>query len=416
MLVVYESVIIVMILIEYNFFKSYFTPFSIMGCCYAVAPMLINTIGKNIGIYAIKDYNLWYTMVFLIIIWIPGLILSQGIKRSKLYNNNKIQCNCSRVDAYKLKLLVLFIVCILIFLVTVITVLKTYGFKGSKNHTDGIEAHFGYLALMIAPYIVYYAVSKKIYSYFIWVGILFFELVMLQNKLPIVILLLQSVYFTFMMQGRAKGKRIVKIGIVIILIVMLLFIGVYSIQPWLIDRSATMQQSLSYGMERFIHYFFSGFISSNEYYKNPAGNTFKDGWRVAFGFIDTLKEAIIGRGDYVNPVIEKWVLIAPGSATNVGGIFSELVYQIGFLGAGIYVFGIGIMVYVVFYLSCRYQIFVNTAAYLMAMTSVSFFCNFYALFSTFEKLIYVVILDLIVWKVRTKNIKIKVNEKALWEI
>lgn len=88
----------------------------------------------------------------------------------------------------------------------------------------------------------------------------------------------------------------------------------------------------------------------------------------------------------------KWVLIAPGSGTNVGGTFSELVYQIGFLWAGVYVLGIGVMVYFVFYLSARYQIFVNTAAYLMAMTSVSFFCNFYSLFSTFEKLVYVVIL------------------------
>ena len=142
---------------------------------------------------------------------------------------------------------------------------------------------------------------------------------------------------------------------------------------------------------------------------DPAGNTFQDGWKVAFGFINTLKEFIFGKGDYVSPVIEKWVLIAPGSATNVGGMFSELVYQIGFLWAGVYVLGIGFMVYFIFYLSARYQILVNTSAYLMAMTSVSFFCNFYALFSTFEKLIYVIILDLIIWKVRARKIKIRVN-------
>ena len=413
MLIVYELAIITMILIEFNYFKTYFTPFSIMGCCYAVAPILINIVGKSTGMYAIKDYNLLYTMIFLIIIWIPGFVLSHCIKKNKLYNNMKIQYIRSRTDIYRLRFLLLFIVCCLIFLITVITVLKTYGFVGSKNHTDGIAAHFGYLALMIAPYIVYYAVNQKKYLYFILVGLLFFELIMLQNKLPIVVLLLQSIYFTFMMKGRVKGGKIIKIGIIVILVVMLLFIGLYAIQPWLIYKSASMEASLNYGFERFIHYFFSGFISSNEYYKTPAGNTFQDGWRVAFGFIDTLKEAIWGKGEYVSPVIEKWVLIAPGSGTNVGGTFSELVYQIGFLWAGVYVLGIGVMVYFVFYLSARYQIFVNTAAYLMAMTSVSFFCNFYSLFSTFEKLVYVVILDVFIWKVRTKKITIKIRNIVL---
>lgn len=413
MLVVYEIVLITMILIEYNYIKSYFTPFSIMGCCYAVAPILINIIGKSSGMYSIENYNLLYTMIFLLIFWTPGLMYGLYNKKHKLYNDSLIQYNYYRVNIYKVYLIFLFVVCILVFLITVITVLKTYGFSGSKNHTDGIAAHFGYLALMIAPYIVYYAVNKKKYLYFLMVGILFFELVMLQNKLPIVILLLQSVYFTFMMKGRARGKGIIKIGIAVILIVMLLFIGVYSIQPWLIDKSATMQQSLNYGFERFIHYFFSGFISSNEYYKSPAGNTFQDGWRVAFGFIDTLKQALLGNGNYVSPVIEKWVLIAPGSGTNVGGMFSELVYQIGFLWAGIYVLGISIMVYFVFYLSAKYQIFVNTAAYLMAMTSVSFFCNFYALFSTFEKLIYVMVLDFIIWKIHVRKVKINIEGRAL---
>ena len=406
MLVVYEVVIMIMILIEFNYFKTYFSPFSIMGCCYAIAPILINIIGKNIGMYTLKDYNLLYTMIFLIIFWIPGIILSQCTKKKRLYNNNRIKYICSRVDVYRLKLLTLFIVCILFFLITVITVLRTYGFAGSKNHTDGVAAHFGYLALMLAPYIVYYAVNQKKYLYFVLIGLLFFELIMLQNKLPIVILLLQSIYFIFMIKGRARGKKIIKIGLIVVLIVMLLFIGLYSIQPWLILKNASMQDSLNYGFERFIHYFFSGFISSNEYYMDPAGNTFQDGWKVAFGFINTLKEFIFGKGDYVSPVIEKWVLIAPGSATNVGGMFSELVYQIGFLWAGVYVLGIGFMVYFIFYLSARYQIFVNTSAYLMAMTSVSFFCNFYALFSTFEKLIYVIILDLIIWKVRARKIKI----------
>ena len=72
MFVVYEVVIMIMILIEFNYFKTYFSPFSIMGCCYAIAPILINIIGKNIGMYTIKDYNLLYTMIFLIIFWMSG--------------------------------------------------------------------------------------------------------------------------------------------------------------------------------------------------------------------------------------------------------------------------------------------------------------------------------------------------------
>lgn len=90
--------------------------------------------------------------------------------------------------------------------------------------------------------------------------------------------------------------------------------------------------------------------------------------------------------EQTSTIIEKWVLIAPGSGTNVGGTFSELVYQIGFLWAGVYVLGIGVMVYFVFYLSARYQIFVNTAAYLMAMTSVSFFAIFIRFFQHLKSL------------------------------
>lgn len=413
MIIAYEIAIITMLFIEYRHFNSYLTPFSIMGCCYAAAPIIINTIGVNIGMYAMEDYNFLYTMVYLVIIWTPGFFVRCFTEKSKLFNHNRIERNIKRVEKFEIPFFLVFLFCVFMFLTTVIGVLLTYGFSGAKNHTMGIGAHFGYLALMLAPYIAYHAINRKRILYYMLIISFVLELIVLQNKLPIVVLLLQSVYYVFIMKGRVKGIKIIKTGVVVILAVMLLFVGIYSLQPWIIDRTVTMEEATSYGFKRFVHYFFSGFISSNEYYLHPAGNTYADGMRVAFGFIDTLKEAIFGSGDYVSPVIQKWVFIAPERGTNVGGIFSELVYQIGFLNAGIYVFCVGVIVYFFYNLSSKYQIFVNTTAYLMAMTSVSFFCNFFSLFSTFEKLIYVIILDFIIWKVHAKGMKVILGEKAL---
>ncbi len=413
MLFIYEVVIIFMLYVEYKYYKSYFTPFSILGCCYMTVPVLILIVGGNSQLYPMSEFNLQCTLFFLFLMWITGSIVRVLAANRKLFKSKNIIKNIKKIELLGYIFFLLYIFCIFMFMITVIRVLSVYGYSGAKNHTTGIGAHFGYIALMLTPYIVYRGVSQKRKGHYFFVLILILELILLQNKLPAIVLLLQSVYSYFMMSGRVRGKKIIKTGIFSVLAAMLLFIVVYSIKPWLIDKDTSFQAAINYSIERFFHYFFSGFISSNEYFMCPSGNTFQNGHRVAYGVFDTLKELFSENPNYVSPVIEKWVYISPISATNVGGMFSELVYQIGFFESAIYVIAVSIMVYFFYHLTCSNQIFVNTTSYLMTMTTLGFFCNFFSLFSTFEKLIYVMIFDLIIWKVKVKRTVVKMGSSCI---
>lgn len=407
MLVIYEVMLIFMVGLEYRYYRSYITPFTIIGSIYILVPLLLKAIGKQIHMYEISDFNLLCTLIYLLILWSSNLIWIFQQKKQKYYKEYNINRYEIKIDMFEKIIFIFFLVCVIAFVSNAFHVVRVYGIANTKNHTNGLTAHMGYMALMMAPYITYTGLTKKKIVYIGSVGILGITLLVLQNKLPIIILLLQCTYFILCVKGRVKGKGIIKKAIIIAVVVVLLFILLYSVRPWLMGENTSLKSALEHGIERCIHYFFSGFISSNEYYQNPCGN--KNGMRVAFGFFDTLFQAISGNRNYIDPVITKWVLIAPGSGTNVGGLFSELVYQIGYINAGIYVWLVGTMIYMFYNLTCKWQIFVNTTCYLIAVLSISFFCNFFSLFATIEKLCYVFLLDVLIVYFKIFKVRIKIK-------
>lgn len=416
MIVLYEVVIIAMILIEFNYYKTIITPFSMLGTFYALVPIILLVFGSQSRLYPMTNTNYMYTAFYLFCFWCANIIFMIVFRSRTLFQPISVDRNIEKTDNLMQIFHFLYVICIIAFTAETVLVIREYGLTNTKNHTFGILAHLGYLALMIAPVAVYDGIKHHKISNLVLTGAFFVELVLLQNKLPVVILLLHATFFYLIMNGRPNNLQFIRRFVVIVLAAMLVFIAIYAIPPFLITKSATLKESLDYSFERFFHYFFSGFISSNEYYLHPQGNG-SAGYRVAFGFFDTIKEALFGNGNYMNPVIKKWVLIAPGSGTNVGGLFSEAVYQIGYFDAALYVFAVGAMVYFVYNMSSQYQTFLITNSYLLAVVSVSFFCNFFSLFSTFEKMIYAIFLDLLILYLKPKKIVIKFSTRYLdsWE-
>lgn len=402
MLLIYELFIALLILLEFRTYKTYVAPFFILGGIYMIVPLMLYLLASTINLYPMSEYNLLCTLYFLFVLWSPN-ILSVFSRHSNLYQSaGENKKYILKIENKHFLILLWFILCVILFTLNAISTVNKFGIANTKNHTMGITAHLGYMALMIAPIVFYAGIKYKRKLNLFMVFVLFIDLLVLQNKLPICILLLQCTYFSICINGSVSGAKIIEKALLIISIVMLLFIVVYAIRPYLVDKDQSLGESVKYGIERFFHYFFSGFISSNEYFASP--ETAPNGYRVAFGFWDTLYQATFGNGNYCSSPITKWVFITPSSATNVGGLFSEVVYEIGFISGTLYVFGVGCICYLFYNLNIRYHIFYNTSIYLLAVISLSFFCNFFSLFSTIEKLIYVLCLDIFIDLARTKNI------------
>ena len=396
MILVFELGTAILLLLEFLYYKTLITPFMIIGSVYFLCIPLINLLSLRVNIYPVSNFNMFCTLIFLLLIWAANILFKAYFCQKKFTNVEGIKRIKNKIVSYKMIFVLLFIIGVLAYSFNLIQVIARYGINDTKNHAYGMAAHMGYMSLMLAPYITFYAIHMKKKLYYSGIIMLLMVLLLFQNKLPAIVLIIQCTIFNLMLSEDILAKDVLKKGVLILLAAFFIFIIVYSLKPVLLDRSMDFGTAIQYSFERFTHYLFSGFVSSNEYYRMPSGNQYMSGTKVIFLPFITLYEELFGNKNFVDPVIQDWILIGNNSGTNVGGLLSESVYQVGYFGAAIYIFLIGFMVCFFFNLSRRYQIYVNTSAYLITLIGLGFFCNFFVLFSTLEKLVYVIFFDTII--------------------
>ncbi|MGN0383835.1 MAG: DUF6337 family protein, partial [Eubacterium sp.] len=151
---------------------------------------------------------------------------------------------------------------------------------------------------------------------------------------------------------------------------------------------------IAFSIEHFLHYLFCPFIASNEYYCMPEYNGMSTGLLTAFNAFNTLFQQFIGNRSFHDPALGVAPIVnSNGTTANVGGLFSELVFGIGMVGAVLYVFVVGLITYFFFYQLIKKKKMIITSLYMLSLITLSFFCNFYSIFANLECFVYCMLLD-----------------------
>lgn len=392
-LLFFEFVILSLVIVEYLSKKNAISPFLLLAGIYLFALPLINVIGVEIDFLPVLDTTILYFALFLFIFSLPGLLISMDryyIKKSIVKISKQLKLK-RRIIWY------IYLFSLVCYMYNLFQVVRIYGFEGTKSHAFGVFAHIGFLSRCLFPIVLYYFFETKKLKYLIAILINVVGFILFQGKYHMYITV-SSFIVVFLFLRNVSVKKLIKYVVVIFLSAILLFVSVYTIIPNIIagDTSSTdMISGLKASFRHFFHYFFCPFITSNEYFDNPAYNGVFNGLLVNFNPLDVLYEQFFGNRNFYSPVITLWPKVEnSGLTANVGGIFSESVLNLGFFGAVIYTIFISSIVYYFYIKLIKNGEFLITTSLLIGMIMMCFFCNYFSLLPNLECFVYSFLLDL----------------------
>lgn len=273
-------------------------------------------------------------------------------------------------------------------MISLLQVINRYGIYNTKSNAYGIFAHIGFISRSLLPLIIYYAIKSKKIKYIVAIIINVIALIAFKGKYHLYIPIGGFVVLTLILKKNIKIIQVVKTVCVTFLLAIILFVSVYTIIPNIIagdTSSEVMKTGIRFSTKHFFHYFFCPFIASNEYFSNPCYLGLTNGIRIVFNPYDRLLQWFIGSGDYYDPAITLWPIIdLDGNTGNVGGIFSETVFNIGYIGTVIYILAIGILVYYFWTKTVFKGKRLITTIYLVGLLMFCFFCNYFTLLPNLE--------------------------------
>lgn len=109
-------------------------------------------------------------------------------------------------------------------------------------------------------------------------------------------------------------------------------------------------------------------------------------------------KAIFFAGDYVNPINSVFIPVHNYYRTNVGGLFSETMYQSNLSVASVYVTLFFVFVYVIFNMARYRGKMLSLSALLLAIVTMMFFTNFLVVSGIVLPIIFLVFAELMVSK------------------
>ena len=411
MLLTTEILLAMLLTLEIKRNKQLITPLTVITGVYFVCFPLVNFWGHPAFEYnKVSGTTMGFTVAFLYMVFISGFIFSLNVGKINAEDNkNRINDRLLEKRELLFKVFVFTTICNLISFLQIVAV---YGINNVKSNAFGPFAHLGFIARCVLPLIVYDFYANKEKKYIIWSIFEILILVASQGKYHVYIPVMGAVLLIMLLGQRIKYRRVIGIIIAVFLLSLLLFIGVYDIVPNFLngERSiSTYIGGISFAVKHYLYYLFSPIIASNGYFTHPAYNGTSLGWRITLNPIDELKEIAIGRCDFISPAMTfRPVIDTAGTSTNVGGIFSETVFNVGYINTIIYIFAIGVLVYFFYYQLMVKNRFHITSIYLLSMFSLSFFCNFFSVFVNFECFCYCLLMDILLfnfnWLFRGKRI------------
>lgn len=385
MIILCESLIFSMIYFEYKKYRMVTTPTILLGGIYFLFIPVINIWGSYLGFLPLTEKTIISFTLFLLVLFVGGQFWSIYYRRSRGFDPNFF----ALVLLNKEKTIWMgYIVGLIAYVISLLQVIDRYGIENTKSNAFGIFAHIGFISRCFMPIIIYYTIKRKKIKYVIALTINIIALIMFKGKYHIYIPIASFVVLYLIMQKNIKITKIIKAILLTFISAMILFVSVYTIIPNILAGDTSLNEmkvGVQFSVKHFFHYFFCPFISSNEYFDNPCFAGMTTGLRVVFNPIDRLYQWISGSYDYFDPAITLWPVIDTyGNTGNVGGIFSETVFNIGYLGTTIYIFCVGFLLYYFLSKTIYRGKRILSSIFLLGMLLVSFFCNYFTLLPNLE--------------------------------
>lgn len=403
--ILFLIIMCILIKIEYKVYNTFLNPFILIASVYSVLILFNNTIAVKLGFYEINNSSILYIMYFLIIIFLVGLLFHK-IMQKKITTKHDIKEYGENIVNKGFEIIILFSIGLIAKYISLIQCIQIYGINNIKGKGFGIFDHIGSLAIILAPYILFlYLKNKKKIYYLIIIIALYISLFLFGGKYSIFITTMYILIFNGVMNDISIKKSLRYFGM-FIFVGIFNFIGIYALKPIiLLGRYDKVEflQSVKFSLEHFAMYLLSPLISTNYYFNNRMD--IGEGIRIMFTVPINIVKALFRSGKYINPIITETVPISSYQRTNVGGIFSEAVYDSGFLVATIYIIVIFCIIYH-FYSTSKYEAKnVALTSYMLSVVTMLFFCNFFTVSGIFLNFILLYVMEVILRKEQLKYLK-----------
>jgi len=395
------------LIMEYQFYRTCITPFFIIGLIYFCSIPFINVLGPWLGYYEISNTSMGLFSLYLAILFLCDI-------PCKLYKNNPINDSQKRESLFiKHQELIWYIFCVMLlgYALSLVQAIGLYGLENIKGKSGGIFGHMGLFCLALSPMIVYiFAKAKKI-RYMLGIIVLYVVLFLFGVKSYIFISIITSCIL-ICFEKRVTLGSLLKIGLILISLALVTFLLIYGVLPILrggISEPDQIVEVIRDAFEHLFYYFASPFLGSNTYFMNPIHNGLDQGMRVLFAPIVSLYEAFVGEQNYPTVIMDFWAPIsadAHRTHTNVGGMFSEAVYHVGYVWTGMFVLCIGLYCSL-FNFARRVSIYFHMSASLaISLLALCFFCNYFTLLSVLEIVVYSFVIEYILLILDKKSVRI----------
>ena len=354
------------------------------------------------GYNRIAPATIMYFVLFLFVIFISDFVFKVLLSGQNRKAVGRLQTQNLEKNITIFNLIFIFL--LVLYLLGAVSTAARYGILNMKGKSSGLEGHASLAAIAISPMILYEFVKTKKKNYLIEVILLYVTMIVFGGKNYIFLAAVASLILIFT-DKKVNIGSIIKVGLVLVAIAILIFIMVYGVVPYLISGTTGYGTSDLYGIVlwpiiHMLYYFVAPFLCANTYFKLPVYEGMKKGLTIMFNPCVELYEQFLGNRDFPNIIMTYWAPISSGSkglqkASNVGGLFSESVFHIGFLNSILFVFVVAFFANFIIYLNKRYGVFPLSAALQTAIIVLCFFNNFYSLLTVFEMVVYAFVIEII---------------------
>lgn len=394
MLAVFIVLLAILLFSEYKTYKTCITPFFVIGSIYLIAVPVVNIVGVRLGYYSISSSTMILFLLFLMWIFFLNVVFKL-LYRKIIHKNSSLVLMSIKHQKY---IWYAFSFFLLGYFLSLLQATQIYGITNIKGKSSGIFGHMGLFCISISPYIMLLYIKTKKTKYILGVTFLFLIMLLFGGKTYLFITAVSACILLFD-EKKVTPIKLLRIGLFLSTVAILIFIIIYTVIPCLnanIRDWFTIKAYFKESLQHVFYYFSAPFLCSNSYFDMPIAEGLSEGLRIMFAPLVSLYEVLLGNREFPAIIMKEWVNISDAAhrtTSNVGGLFSESVFHIGYVGAIFYVGLASLYVHAAYYLKCKSQFFHASAALGIALLGLCFFCNYFTLLVVLEIIVYLFIFE-----------------------
>lgn len=384
------------------------TPFSMTAWPYTFVVILINFGGIHFGFFPVHLKSILFVMGCLIFFLAGGMIIQQLLPTATI-NTKLIRAENNELDNffnyYRPLFVVLAIISIGAGFINLYVSIQSVGgwmYIASTEFEDafgkGILAHI--MTINRAAFLFLFAdyLHKKRNSTLILLALIFITVLVLQIKNHIITLLLGGLFFAYQFKLiKFNFKKIIGYGILIYVMFNISYIIGFSTIEMSHAYSSKVQLYL---LNHFFTYLFGGPIGFSEILKDPVYPLYS--YKEIFAIILNIQNTLAGNKNVINVIFYNWIPVSSiykfFHSSNVFTMFGMLYMYIGLYGTYLYLFLLGIIAYLLRWLSLRNNYDTGWKliyAFLLSYLTLSFFGLYFNMLMIYEASFFMLMVPLI---------------------